>query len=116
MDLSEYMGGSFFKPEEVKAAQDAGKPQTGTIITEPVKVKTQFKDANGEPTERVEFDVTLEDGREKTASLNHTSVLNLGKAFGKESRNWIGKKIRFATALTMTPKGMKDVIYVYPVV
>jgi hypothetical protein len=115
MDLSEYMSGSYFKPEEVKAAHEAGKPLVGNIITEPVVVKTQFKDANGDAVEKVEFDITLEDGREKIASLNKTSVLNLGKAFGAESQKWIGKKVKFNTALTQTPKGLKDVIYVFPV-
>lgn len=109
MDLSGFSTGNFIKADEVKEVTRKGQPFIVVITNEAVLVKTNF---NGQDGERVECEVATQDNKERAISLNKTSVGNLVKEWGGDSKNWIGHKISLMTQMT---KIGKDAIYATPV-
>lgn len=94
VDLSAYSESNFIKPSEVKEMVAKGQPYIVMITTEAVLVKTDFK---GQTGERVECEVVTQDNKERAISLNKTSVGNLIKKWGADSKNWVGHKLNLTT-------------------
>ena len=70
---------------------------------------------NGEPEKEVyNFLIELVDGSQKFTTFNKTSLKALIKAFGKESKKWVGKQI-MANSVKMTIKGELKNILVWSV-
>lgn len=50
--------------------------------------------------------------KQKIWEMNNTSAKICAKVLGKNTLNWIGKRIAIVLSMQNTPNGMKDVIYV----
>ncbi len=54
------------------------------------------------------------DGVNHILRINQTSAKNLSMAWGKETSNWLNKKIRFEVVKMMINNVMRDVIFCHP--
>ena len=54
------------------------------------------------------------DGANHILRINQTSAKNLSMAWGKETSNWLNKKIRFEVVKMMINNVMRDVIFCHP--
>jgi len=93
METDSLCGGEFWK------AADFAEPKKGTVQDEGVLTDSKFLDAEGKPKKKLIIGFKV--GKEtKKVSLNATSIGKLRDAYGKNSKQWIGK----------TAKGEKQVI------
>jgi len=58
-----------------------------------------------------EIAVELADGKKKTWTMNRTSQAIVIKMFGKQTTDWVGKKVRVIHTKEMVNKEMKGVVY-----
>ena len=65
--------------------------------------------------EGFEIDIRLPDGSEKVWTVNKTTLRRLAEAYGDETRNWVGKKVRLTVETMMVRKEPRNVIFGYPV-
>ncbi len=93
---------SFLKVDNVKQG-DLIK-----IKSEGEKVESKFKDAEGNIKYQYNFKIELSDGTEKVLSINKSSLNNLIRTYGDDSKNWIDKlaKVNIGTM----PTGKKFIL------
>ncbi|NHV97970.1 MAG: hypothetical protein HA494_09365 [Thaumarchaeota archaeon] len=98
-DLEEYL-----TPEDVK-------DDVVTFLDEGV-----YKKAEETPFGRPVFQISvkLPDGRVKIATLNRTSRKELAKAYGEDTKNWVGREARVTKVKQNVRGELKDVIYFHP--
>lgn len=53
-----------------------------------------FKDDDGNPAREFRIDLKLSNGETRNTTLRSSNVKLLGKAFGTETKDWIGKELR----------------------
>lgn len=58
--------------------------------------------------------VKLPNGSEKTLTMNRTSIRNVAKEYGDETKEWVGKEAVVTLVKQMVRDNMKDVIYLNP--
>jgi hypothetical protein len=95
----------FLKAEHVKSGD------TVTFLDEGSYTESSFKDANGNPKQNFNIGVSLEDGTEKTATINWTSQKSLASSWGQETADWVGRQAKIN--LSETRIGSKKVTVVY---
>jgi hypothetical protein len=71
----------------VKAGENVNK---GDIVN----IKDEGKYVDGKYGPQLEFQLELPDGAVKTYTPNTQTQLNLKKAFGEDSKEWIGKPLK----------------------
>ena len=95
MDVSEWIGGTFLKPEDIGAT-----PIALTIVD---IAKGQWK----------KLDLTFNDGSK--LSLNKTNGQAIARAWGRESDNWIDKEVELSVGLTTYGGEPKDSVLLKPI-
>ena len=60
------------------------------------------------------FKVKIPSGEEKSISINKTSQIELIKAWGDDSKDWVNKKVSVKVVNQKVFKEFKDVIYLFP--
>ena len=104
MDATQFGLRNFLSVEDVKNA-----PSNEWVITNVTSVTVQYKDK--EPQDRLQ--ILVDNGKmSKMWTLNRSNVDNLIKLFGKETDQWIGKKIKLGIVKVMVSGAMKDSIMV----
>lgn len=76
-----------------------------------VEVANEGKQIEGNYGTQDVFLVKLKDGREGNINFNQTSINGLIDAYGKDSINWIGKKIKATKIKTNVAGKFVDVYY-----
>jgi hypothetical protein len=94
MDVSEWIGGTFLKPEDIGA----------TIVLTIVDV------AKGKWEK---LDLTFNDGSK--LSLNQTNGRTIARAWGYESDNWIDKQVELSVGLTTYNGEQQESILLKPI-
>jgi hypothetical protein len=69
----------------------------------------------GKDREVFETDVKLADGTTKTWTMNRTTMKNLSEAWGEDTKQWAGKKVRLTVQTVLVRGEMKRSIVGYPV-
>jgi len=99
-----------------------GKYLTGDIVTNGMIVEIvdegEFLDETVSPFGRPIFRITVRmpDGSLKVWTMNRTTRRNLREAWGDDTANWVGKKVRLEVQLRDVMGAMRKVIFGYPVV
>lgn len=116
MNMKEFSETNWISKEEIKEVTKRGKSFVVAIATEAVLVKKNFTQPNGtvRESEKAHCLVALQDGTRKEIEFNKTSVGNIVKEFGLDSKNWIGRKVTLQ--VMKVPKGDAEAIYAQPVV
>lgn len=65
-----------------------------------------YKDYNGNPKRNFDIGIELPSGTKKKFTLNKTNQTALVKAFGGDSKDWVGKTAKVETALALNGKHM----------
>ena len=88
----------------------------GDIVT--IIEEGRKRDANETPFNRAVFEIAvrLPSGEEKIWTMNRTTQRRCIEAWGKETRNWIGKRLRIELREQSVKSVMKKVIYGFPIV
>ncbi len=76
----------------IKAGENVKQGDVIKLLTE-----GEYKDITGQDgkiKKVLQFSVELEDGEEKTYTMNTTTQKNLISEWGKDSKNWIGKDLK----------------------
>ena len=76
-----------------------------------IEIASEGKQVEGQYGTQDIFLVKLSDGKEGNVSFNSTSVNNLIDAFGEDSKNWIGKKVKVWAILSNVQGKMIKVYY-----
>ena len=86
----------------------------GDIVT--IIEEGRKRDANETPFNRAVFEIAvrLPSGEEKIWTMNRTTQRRCIEAWGKETKNWIGKKLRIELREQSVKGVMKKVIYGFP--
>ena len=115
MDLKEFGNTTWVTKDEIKETTRRGLAFVVGIKTEAVLVKKSFQQPNGsvKETEKAHCRVVLKDGSEKDIEFNKTSVGNIGKEFGFNSKSWVGKRV--SLTVLKVPSGDAEAIYAQPV-
>jgi len=102
VNIKGYSTGNFLRPEDArgKIAVITGE---GFLNTD-----TPFD------REILEIPIRLDNDTELTYGMNKTSSGNLMEAFGEDTKDWVGKKIRFEVLKQNVKGAMKEIIYAYP--
>lgn len=109
MEYSKNTTGAWFKADEVKSGTKA------KIITECVKQESQFKDADGTPKTENIAKVRFQGAEEAVnMRLNWTTIYGLIDAYGKDSKDWIGKVLTLQTREMVVGDTVRDVAYLIP--
>lgn len=87
---------------------------TGDIVT--FTTPGVIRSAEETPFGREVFQigVKLPDGSEKTLTMNKTSIRNIAREYGDETKEWVGKQAVVTLVKQMVRDTMKDVIYLNP--
>jgi len=89
-----------------------GNVKDGDILT---IVGEGRRDDSGRYGETLLIPVVVNDGSEElTYNMNKTSRRNVARAYGLETKAWIGKKLLLRVTQQQTPEGMASVIYTTP--
>ena len=89
-----------------------GNVKDGDILT---IVGEGRRDDSGRYGETLLLPVIVNDGNEElTYNMNKTSRRNVARAYGLETKSWIGKKLLLRVTQQQTPEGMASVIYTTP--
>ena len=87
------------------------------FMDEGVIRESKFKDNSGNLKSELVLTVQII-GREKEGDFlwtpNKTSIKEVQKQFGKDSKEWIGKRVNLLVQETRTPSGMKQGVFVGP--
>lgn len=92
-------------------AEDVNHKDVVTIESEGVWQDSNFKDEDGNPQREFRIHFRLENGETRSTTLRSTNVKLLGKAFGVETKDWIGKELR--AWKTKSEKAKAGFVYVY---
>jgi hypothetical protein len=104
MDAGAYAAGNFLAVKDVIALGSVVRI-TGEAV---VNKDTPFK------KDVLEIPVELSNGEEKTYGANKTSAGKFVAAWGKETKAWVGKTIKFAVVKQNVQGQVKDVLYGEP--
>lgn len=103
MDASEYVG-NFLRAENLMELRE--DERYATIIGDAtLNEDTPFGKAI------LEVEVKLSNGKMKMYGMNKTSCGSLIKAFGVETKSWIGKRIKFVVTQQVVNGQKRDVIF-----
>ena len=80
--------GNWLKPDFVVAGN--------TLATFMTEGEMLLKADTGFDKDVLKVQLKFGDGTEKDWTLNKTSVMNITKAYGSETKNWVGKKVMFS--------------------
>jgi hypothetical protein len=80
------------------------------FVNEGTETMSDYKDKNGAPKLKINITVKLANGKEVEASLNIPSRKNLVEAYGRDSKNWVGKSARVNVLKQLVGKEMKQVV------
>lgn len=72
---------------------------------------TKFKKEDGTPANQFEISLTLSNGESRDTIFSLANLKLLGKAFGDETADWIGKEVR--AWKTKSEKANTGYVYVY---
>ena len=86
--------------------------KSGDFLT--VLNEGEYRKLPGQEKEVLTFDVKIPSGAEKKLTMNPTSQTRFLTAFGKDSKDWVGKKARVEIINQQVFKEMKNVIYLHP--
>lgn len=111
------------KEEEVKVVKVSELSQfvqagvdvkTGDVVT--FKDEGVIRPAEETPFGREVFQITVElpNGEEKTLTMNRTSIRNISKEYGDDTKEWIGKQAVVTIVQQNVRGNLKDVIYLNP--
>ena len=93
----------------LKADVDVKQGDILMLIDEGTDVTSKtIKDKNGNAKVQQVFQVTLSDGSDRALYMNRTSQIGLAQAFGKDTKNWIGKSAK--VNVVMTTLGTKAIM------
>lgn len=73
-----------------------------------------FKDDNGVSKDQYVFKVMTERKEEFNVAFNRTSRNTLGRGFGTETEDWVGKVVKAFVVKQMIGDGLKNVLYLAP--
>lgn len=97
----------FLTPDDVKTGDVIEIVDEGTFVP---ASESRF----GRPVFQIR--VRLPSGEEKIWTVNKTTLRELSRAYGDETKNWVGKKVG-VEVVTMNVRGvMRNVIFGHPVV
>jgi len=87
----------------------------GDIVT--IIEEGRKRDANETPFNRAVFEIAvrLPSGEEKIWTMNRTTQRRCIEAWGNETKNWIGKRLRIELRVQNVRGVMKKVIYGFPI-
>jgi hypothetical protein len=109
MDYNKARGGKWANTDDLKDGQKA------KILDECTKQESQFKDKDGNPKveniAKVQFQGLTEP---VNARLNWTTINGLIDAFGKESKEWIGKVLTVKLIDGLVGDTMRTILYLIP--
>jgi hypothetical protein len=85
------------------------------LVSECVKQESRFKNKDGDPKTENVAKVRLQ-GDEQTYNirLNWATVFGLVDAFGKESKEWIGKVLTVKVVRALVGDTMRNIVYLIP--
>jgi hypothetical protein len=106
-EIEKKISSRFLRGEDVKSGDVVTIVDEGEFLDE---TQTGF----GRPAFRIK--VRLESGEEKLWTVNRTSLNNLKKAFGDDTKFWVGRKVRLETSLQNVRGQLRTVIIGFPVV
>jgi len=101
-EIKNFLKGDYLSPEVISDGDFA------EIISEPKLVEGNFG-------EQLETDIKLTTGIQKRYSINRTSAKSLSEKWGTETKNWVGKMIKFSKLKANIKGELKMVIYSEPV-
>ena len=78
----------------LNSQEDVNHRDIVTIDSEGKWQESNFKDEDGNPQNEFRINFVLESGETRSTTLRSTNVRLLGGAFGDETKEWIGKKVR----------------------
>ena len=70
-----------------------------------------FKDDEGNPSREFRIDFKLPNGEIRNTTLRSTNVKLIGKVFGDETKNWIGKELK--AFKTKSEKAKAGFVFLY---
>lgn len=92
--------------------KDMTHKQLVEIVAEGIwEDSTRFKKEDGTPQKQFAIKFDIGDGEPRKTNLNYSNVKLLVEAFGDETKDWIGKKVR--AWKTKSEKAKSGFIYVY---
>ena len=95
--------GGFLKATDVKSGDLIKILDEGKLVE-----SKSFKDLEGNPKMNYNFRVSLENGAEKTLTINKTSLRMLADKYTNDTKTWIGKLAK--VNLGSTSQGKKMII------
>jgi hypothetical protein len=101
-------GGSWAKAADLKDGTRA------KILDECTRVESQFKDDKGNVQMRDVCKVKFEGVGELNTNLNRATIRALVEAFGKDSKEWIGKVLKVHTERTTVAGRRVTALYLVP--
>ena len=97
----------------VKAA-DLAAGTRARILDEATRVESQFKDDKGNVKTQDVCKVKFENVGEMNVNLNRATIRGLVDAFGKDSKDWIGKVLKVHTEKTTVAGKRVTALYLVP--
>jgi hypothetical protein len=109
MEYNKSIGGAWVKSDEVKTGDKL------KIVNEVTKQDSNFKDKDGEAKTENVGKVRFEGSDEMlNMRFNWTTIYGLIDAFGKDSKEWIGKTLTVKTLDAMVGDTMRTIVYLVP--
>src|SRR3990167_5665281 len=95
----------------LNSQEDVNHRDIVTIDSEGKWQESNFKDEDGNPQNEFRINFVLESGETRSTTLRSTNVRLLGGAFGDETKEWIGKKVR--ALKTKSEKAKAGYVFVF---
>jgi len=92
-------------------AEDIKHRDVVTIESEGVWQDSNFKDEDGNIQKEFRIHFKLGNGQTRSTTLRSTNVRLIGKAFGDETKDWIGKELR--AFKTKSEKAKAGFVFLY---
>ena len=109
MEYSKSAGGAWVDADKLTDGKKVA------LVSECSKQESRFKGKDGEPkTENVAKVRVQGDDQTYNIRLNWTTVYGLIDAFGKESKEWIGKVLSVKKVDALVGDTMREIIYLIP--
>ena len=91
--------------------EDINHKDIVVIASEGIWQDSNFKDDEGNPQREFRIHFKLPNGETKSTTLRSTNVKFIGKAFGDETNDWIGKELR--AWKTKSDKAKSGFVYLF---
>lgn len=91
-----------------------GIVEDGDVVTIVDEGEMKRKDETGFKDDVFQCTVELKNKKKKIWTMNKTTMRKLGAAWGFDTVNWPGKKVKISIAKQMVGKELKDVLYGEP--